>query len=68
MQVQREAAKVNKRHGWMKPGEAWGYRRQAYRWVTELCQKTPEWNCIALQEHQLLKFIYRVTDTGMRVS
>ena len=30
-QVQREAAKVNERHGWFKPGDAWGYRRHAYR-------------------------------------
>lgn len=30
-QVQREAAKVNERHGWSKPGDAWGYRRHAYR-------------------------------------
>ncbi|CAL8468548.1 g8088 [Coccomyxa elongata] len=35
-QVEREAAKVNERHGWFKEGDAWGYRRKAYRQMAEL--------------------------------
>ncbi len=35
-QVEREAAKVNERHGWFKEGDAWGYRRNAYRQMAEL--------------------------------
>lgn len=37
-QIEREAAKVNERHGWLKPGDAWGYRRRAYRRMAELVQ------------------------------
>ena len=38
VQIEREAAKVNVRHGWMKPGDAWGYRRRAYRRMAGLVQ------------------------------
>jgi predicted SPOUT superfamily RNA methylase MTH1 len=38
VQIEREAAKVNVRHGWLKPGDAWGYRRRAYRRMAELLQ------------------------------
>lgn len=37
-QIEREAAKVNERHGWFKEGDAWGYRRAAYRKMAELLQ------------------------------
>lgn len=38
VQIEREAAKVNERHGWFKAGDAWGYRRRAYRRMAELLQ------------------------------
>lgn len=36
MQIEREAAKVNERHGWLKKGDAWGYRRTAYKRMSEI--------------------------------
>ena len=36
VQVEREAEKPNLRHGWLKAGDAWGYRRRAYRRMAEL--------------------------------
>lgn len=41
LQIEREAAKVNERHGWYKLGDAWGYRRRAYRRMAELLQALP---------------------------
>jgi len=37
-QVEREAQKAEERHGWEKPGDAWGYRRGAYRRMAEILQ------------------------------
>ena len=33
--MEREAAKVNERHGWLKEGDAWGYRRSAYKQMAD---------------------------------
>ena len=47
---------MNERHGWMKPGDAWGYRRQAYRWGG---YALPEFlNEVALQRNQYLKWFF----------
>lgn len=35
-QVEREAGLRNERHGWLVEGEAWGYRRRAYRRMAEM--------------------------------
>ena len=35
VQVEKEAAMTNERHGWHKIGDAWAYRRSAYRRMAE---------------------------------
>lgn len=36
MQVEMEATMTNEAHGWTKKGDAWGYRRGAYRRMAEI--------------------------------
>eukprot|EP00891_Asterochloris_glomerata_P002987 jgi/Astpho2/2987/Aster-03298 len=40
-QVQRHAAKTDEGHQWLKKGDAWGYRRRAYRRMAELLGGRP---------------------------
>ena len=36
MQVEMEAKQANQMHGWTEAGQAWGYRRGAFRRMAEI--------------------------------